>query len=58
MRRNAGCCLRQGPVTGPATIAPFKAGSEESALGDEPPRIRWLHLDPDGSFDTEIEYIE
>ncbi|MDZ7828946.1 MAG: phosphodiesterase [Halofilum sp. (in: g-proteobacteria)] len=47
--------LRQ--LTGPATSAPFKAGSEEFALGDEPPGIRWLHLEPDGSFDTEVEYI-
>lgn len=48
--------LRQ--LTAPATSCPFAAGSAEFSLGDEPPGIRWLDLEPDGSFDTRVEYID
>lgn len=48
--------LRQ--LTGPSVATPFQAGSTEFTVGTEPPGIRWLQLEPDGSFTTEVEYVE
>lgn len=52
--------LREGirQLTAPATSAPFKPGSSSLERGDDPPGMRWLDLEPDGTFETVATYVQ
>jgi Icc protein len=42
----------------PSTCAQFLPGSEFFALDSRPPGLRWLVLQPDGTIDTTVDWID
>lgn len=41
----------------PSTCMQFRPNSPVFAVDDRPPGMRWLRLDPDGSVDTEVDWV-
>ena len=44
-------------LSAPSTCSQFKPNSEFFALDDKPPGMRWLHLGPDGSIETAVDWL-
>ncbi|WP_428100857.1 metallophosphoesterase [Candidatus Rariloculus sp.] len=42
----------------PSTGSQFRPNSAVFALDDRPPGLRWLKLDPDGTIDTVVDWVE
>ena len=51
---------RQGVrlMSTPSTCSQFKPASDEFALDSRPPGYRWIDLEPDGSIDTSVVWVE
>lgn len=45
-------------ITSPSTCSQFLPGSEFFELDDRPPGMRWLVLHPDGTIETDVEWVE
>ena len=45
-------------LSAPSTCSQFLPGSDFFAIDTTPPGMRWLELNPDGSIDTAIEWVQ